>query len=612
MPVFVLAALAAAYITGCSAGKGAVEAPPAGSVYVRAVQEAARPEPSSRTYIGGEALDRVFWSELDEIGLYWRPSSGGDALSSHTFGCYRIYPDEALFSATIPEMSPGEYVYYGAYPVPQSVSGTSVTYTLPSLQDGTYEMQDADIRESNTHSSYAGNCDFMLAVPVTAGALSAEETPSFRFYHQCHVMRIQVPTGRNRWGANIEKLRVQFPSDVVGTLTMDLTDPFAAPRLTNGGNTVWAELKKPLAEFPEDDPDGSYVWLFLCPGAIDGTVTFTAYDENGRQSESIGVRMSKTLEAGRITPVNLTVPQELPLTWIDFSIADNNLGEDPNRFTVKAPEGGRFRNGTDTCSFVTNAENKYSLAFYNEYDDLDNGAILKDGDFTFTYDSENAVVSERRRIGDFVPGGRTAVALTVPYLLYEDFSGIGGVDWNGSTVDLGGYGLGGWSASRFGLQANTAAAISAYLGSSAVMPDPDSGDNKRGRMDTPLLSGLKEGASVTLDVSFDIGGTREKGTNFFGQAYVYSRYAFGSDTRTGPVEYTNGIENTVVAEEDAGTDGSYTNLPIHKAGIEVPGCTNRHRLSWRTSYRIEYSGASTITGKTVYVYIDNVKVSIKR
>ena len=68
----------------------------------------------------------------------------------------------------------------------------------------------------------------------------------------------------------------------------------------------------------------------------------------------------------------------------------------------------------------------------------------------------------------------------------------------------------------------------------------------------------------------------------------------------------------VLAAEDAGTDGSYTSLPLHKEGIEVPGCTNAHRLAWRTSYRIEYAGASTITAKTVYVYIDNIRVSIKR
>lgn len=122
---------------------------------------------------------------------------------------------------------------------------------------------------------------------------------------------------------------------------MDLADPTAAPQLTEGGNTVIAELKNPLTESTEDNPDGNYVWLFLCPGNISGDVRFTAYDENGYQSGSLSVPIDRTLEAGRITPVTLTVPDELPVTWLDFSITGNNLGEEPNSFTVTARTGRR-------------------------------------------------------------------------------------------------------------------------------------------------------------------------------------------------------------------------------------------------------------------------------
>ncbi len=153
------------------------------------------------------------------------------------------------------------------------------------------------------------------------------------FIHQCHVMRVQVPVGRNQWGERVSRLRVEFPAAVVGRMTMDLADPTAAPQLTEGGNTVIAELKNPLTESTEDNPDGNYVWLFLCPGNISGDVRFTAYDENGYQSGSLSVPIDRTLEAGRITPVTLTVPDELPVTWLDFSITGNNLGEEPNSFS---------------------------------------------------------------------------------------------------------------------------------------------------------------------------------------------------------------------------------------------------------------------------------------
>lgn len=596
----IVAVLSVYLAAGCSAGMGnGCGEEVLRRVYVRAVQEGEVPEPVSRTFIGGEALDRCFWSERDTIGVYYRSADDAGSPVGRAFGCYRAYPGEALFAAEMPAMAEGEYSYYGAYPLPERMDGTSVTWHLPAVQSGRYR-------------GYSENFDFMLAEPVRGQALTSEaEELSMNFIHQCHVMRIQIPEGRNLWGVGVRKLRVEFPRDVVGTMTADMAAPTAPPVLTEGSATVTAVLSEPLHESEEDSPDGAYVWLFLCPGQVSGTVRFTAYDANGYQSGSLEVEMDRMLEAGRITPVNLTVPQELPVAWIDLSVTGNNLGEEPERFTVRAPEGAKFRNGTDTCSFEINSQNSYRLCYYDRYDGIDNGALMKNGEFTFTYESASAVVSERRTVAPFPEAGGTPVGLTVPYLFYEDFSGAAGGE-DDSTVELDGYSLPDWSGSRFGLEAGTAARISAYLGSSAILPDPDSGDNKRGRMDTPLLAAIKEGATVTLDVSFDIGGTSQKGTNFFGQAVVYSQYEFGSDTRTGAVAYTNGIENTVLAAEDAGTDGSYTSLPLHKEGIEVPGCTNAHRLAWRTSYRIEYAGASTITAKTVYVYIDNIRVSIKR
>ena len=128
-------------------------------------------------------------------------------------------------------------------------------------------------------------------------------------------MRIQIPEGRNLWGVGVRKLRVEFPRDVVGTMTADMAAPTAPPVLTEGSATVTAVLSEPLHESEEDSPDGAYVWLFLCPGQVSGTVRFTAYDANGYQSGSLEVEMDRMLEAGRITPVNLTVPQELPVAW---------------------------------------------------------------------------------------------------------------------------------------------------------------------------------------------------------------------------------------------------------------------------------------------------------
>ena len=435
---------------GCSAGMGnGCGEEVLRRVYVCAVQEGEVPEPVSRTFIGGEALDRCFWSERDTIGVYYRSADDAGSPVGRAFGCYRAYPGEALFAAEMPAMAEGEYSYYGAYPLPERMDGTSVTWHLPAVQSGRYR-------------GYSENFDFMLAEPVRGQALTSEaEALSMNFIHQCHVMRIQIPEGRNLWGVGVRKLRVEFPRDVVGTMTADMAAPTAPPVLTEGSATVTAVLSEPLHESEEDSPDGAYVWLFLCPGQVSGTVRFTAYDANGYQSGSLEVEMDRMLEAGRITPVNLTVPQELPVAWIDLSVTGNNLGEEPERFTVRAPEGAKFRNGTDTCSFEINSQNSYRLCYYDRYDGIDNGALMKNGEFTFTYESASAVVSERRTVAPFPEAGGTPVGLTVPYLFYEDFSGAAGGE-DDSTVELDGYSLPDWSGSRFGLEAGTAARISAY------------------------------------------------------------------------------------------------------------------------------------------------------
>ncbi len=600
------------FCVGCSAKQDTAKSTAPVEVFLNATaqqESAVSLAPGTKTIIGGDRLDKVFWSERDTVSVYWRASGSADALNGgQRFHCYQYSPSVSTFATQMDVMAPGSYDYYAAFPQPAAVSGTQVSYDLPAVQDGTYDM-----RSGQSYSApYTGNLDYMLAEPLAGRpGLASDNAMTMNFIHQCHVMRIQVPTGRNRWGRPIRKLRVEFPSPVVGRMTMDLTAPTAAPSLSNGSNTVTAELRQSFDESTEDASDGKYVWLFLCPGTVNGTVRFTAYDANGYQTESLSLTISKTLEAGHITPVTLTILEELPVTWLDFSITGNNLGESPNFFTVTAPKGATFRNGKNTQTFTVNAENKYSLGFYNEYDGVANGDSIRNGTFTITYDSDNAIVSESRKIETFTVGGRTNVSLTIPYLFCEDFGSVGATKENNDTKELTEYNLPEWSGSRFGLQANTAAMIFGYLGSS-VLTDPDGGDNHRGRLDTPLLKGIKEGKSVSLQVSYKVSGTKKNGNTIFGKTTVmYSKYGFGTDTKTGTLNGDdNSIEN-VFLEEEPGTDGSYTNIPYQR-DVVVSGCTNKHRLSWRASFRVNGQGISTITGGQTYVYIDDIYVTISQ
>ncbi len=580
--------------TGCSSKERTPKPNRQVEIFLNAIQQSSEDSslPTTRTTIGGEALDRTYWSERDTIQLYWRNTGSSDALNSgQPFSFYQFGATRSLFSTTMDELTAGSYDYYAAYPKPAAVNGTQVSYDLPAQQPGTYSTP-------IPKSQYRGNLDFMLATPLTAQPGLNEESPlTMRFVHQCHVMRIQVPTRRNQWGSPIRKLRVEFPSPVVGKMTMDLTDPTATPTLTEGSNTVTAVLSKPLTESQEDDVNGNYVWLFLCPGTVNGTIRFTAYDENGYQSQSLSIELNKTLEAGKITPVNMTIPQELPVSWIDFSIVGNNLGEEPQSFTVTAPEGATFRNGTATQTFAINSENKYSLAFYNEVDGVAVGDLLSQEGVTITYDTPNVLISEQTAV-TVQPEGHTTTHLTVPYLLYEDFSTVNSFDYetdrsssNPNATWLDQYGLTGWSGTRVGVEAGKAMRISVRHETVAQYP---------GRVDSPPLSAIKEGHSVKVRLSFNGGQTSE-----------WVRCKVGVTTQnslhSGNTEPEGGFTETQFA-----LDADYNNIPnayTFQSESFLQSCTNQTRLSWNVVREYDFWGNGW-ESHTWFIYLDTIRVSI--
>lgn len=597
--------------SGCSKSNEYPEHHPnrGGEVYIRAYQngESAASDASTKTVIGGEALDKTFWTELDQIMIYYRPADNADPLSSQPFSFYRPYPDETLFSATMPAQPEASYAYYGAYPIPESIDGTRVTYTLPATQDGSYDMRNYDITDPATHSSYKGNLDIMIAEPRTAPALQNGEALGMNFHHQCHVLRVQVPTGRNQWGENVRKLRIEFPTAVVGKMELDLTDPAAAPVLTEGSNTINIELKKPLIESEEDAVDGCYVWVFLCPTTVNGTIRFTAFDENGYQSNSLTTTVNKTMAAGAITPITLTVPDELPVTWIDFSIIGNNLGENPNSFTVTAPEGATFRNGTNEQTFTVNSDNIYSVAFYSEVDGVPIRDLIQNQGLTLTYDSEHARVSEIKKIAT-TTGNRTSINLTVPYLFYEDFSNISAFNsnldqtsGNPDAIWLDQFGTEGWSVCRTAAEAGKSLKISVRHETVAQYP---------GRVDSPMLTGIKEGKTVKVSVTFNAGQTNK---------WVYCKFGTTQDNNLhkGDNEPENGYKEISF---DVTNNISYDFIPstytIQNESF-INNCTNTTRLSWNVVRTYQYGNPwenednqNAWYSRTWYMYLDNIKVSI--
>lgn len=544
---------------------------------------------STKTIIGGDFLTKVLWSEKDKIYFYYGIQGNQDALASSELGVYRIYPDETIFTGNITVSAETNYDCFAVYPEPESVSdGNVAVFDLPAVQNGLYD------------SSVDGtSCDIMVAEPIYGQPLSGEASDVLMsFNHKCHAFRIQVPYGRNHFGMDVKKLKVEFPAEVVGKLSVDMTDPSALPELSEGSSTVWLDLTKVLKESETGAADGVYAWIFTAPVDIDGEVRFTAYSRDNYRSESISVSLTKTLEAGKITPVTLTVPTEPEYSSVMLKVGANNLGEDYRTVTVKAPEGAVFRNGASAVTFERNDAQEYPIEFYANVEGADNLTPMKSGDLTVEFESEHAIVSaEPISLANFEWGeepGRT-FDRDVPYLLYEDFSGATARDGDNQTEMLDSYNLPGWSASNYSISAGQGLRLHRYVGAAFGLKE-----EKPGRLDSPMLANLKDGLAVRLTVSFDIGGTTYK--DRLGNE-LNSTYGFGTGTKSGAVEASSDIENIVISYEAAGTGGSYTNLPLHKT-VEIEA-TNDNRLSWRSMSNVP----GYMIG-TVYVYIDNIKVQI--
>lgn len=543
------------------------------------------PEEATRTSLDPDGKS-TRWSVGDKLAV-WAKSGDGEFVFESTQFALRYYSEEyakAYFTSNIAPMAEGEYTYMLSYPMPKSVNGTLATYTLPSTQTGVYD----------------GRYDVMLAEPVVESALTANSAVELNtvMRHKMHALKITVPEGRNLFGQRFYRLEITFPNDVVGDMTIDVSDPTETPIYTNTSNSI-------VVESATGFDAGDDIWVFVLPGMVDGDVSYKVRGER-RNSNVATYQLQRQMNEGHVTPINMSTPTIYPYyTSLMLSIDQNNLGEDFNFFDVYDS------NGAHMGKFERNAKNEYFIDYEGEFDadQYDNST------WRVVFDSEHAVVETTINLGDMTDYKEHMCWMNVPYLMFENFSQIpsfsDGHDnpatgWKSDTYNdanlLDSYTslLAGWSAGRIGASAGQSVRIccrlESGLGAAAYY---------KGRIDTAPLAKIKSGKSVMLKVSFSYGANRAE----YGTGSGNPTLTFGHTTQSGVLAPSSDIETAVLSNlEVSSLNGSYTNTPFN-AEFEIDNCTNATRLSWQSNTT---RGGSIGGNGNYWIYLDNIKVQIAK
>ncbi len=554
----------------------------------------------------------VRWSDDDKFLAWAAPvGTGGEASTNYADGFnavtfsldhYNSTFSSADFVATLskPMAAQNTFDYYAVYPVPSSVSGTQVSFNIPSVQSGDFDGIGDIMRASARGRALVERDPNQMSNPVWP-------EPTMGFEHIMHVLRIYVPNGRNLMSKDISRLEITFPDNVVGgTVSFDAARPDVAPTWSGQTNkvTIQMDSSNPLVE------GGRYVWVFIKPSVMSGEVKFRAYSDQGVPSQEISTTLSNhNFQAQHITPLTLTIPKSITVIFTfecpDNASYPNFLGEEPTIMYVKEWPAGIVAMDEED-NIVHSLDGKFELRFYYDPGNLNtelSGKTIKVG-----FASNSADVSHNE-IAITLPaslssGEKYALNFALPYLFFEDFKDVGATSSNdeyktSSTGNKDGVsinGLNGWTGARVGSSANVSVRLAARYESvfgGATYPS---------RIDSAPLSRLQAESTVAVFYNYGmdaqyggIGGSVK--TMYCYTGYVTSNDIFGGGDGDGtfPDEYE-------MKEQGA----SYTSMPYSRIAVlnNIPASVTR--ITWRTKTE-KPGGASNCT---CWLYIDNVKVSI--
>ena len=554
-------------------------------------------EASTRTMMNPDGLT-ASWEKGDRIAVWAKNSSGEYTLNNTQFSVYGADGARAFFTATIDASMPEDrYTYFAAYPVPESVSLTKATFTIPSVQDG----------------KVSGGADIMIANPLLHGPL--EEVKELSDYtrlgmsmeHLLHQFRFYLPEGEDKLGGEaIVKMVLTFPKPVAGKLVADFTDTEAAAEFSGEEKSITLKLSEPLVNSTSSERKYAMAAFFPSSFEASESINIKIYTET-KIANAYPVNLEgRTFAAGHSTPVRLRISDIREYGRLRFTESSNNLGENANAVRLTAPQGCTWGDGSTIYEYRPGHEITTGETFEIPFENLDTFRTFSGKDVTVTFDTEHVDATQTVRVPDLTTLNFAEISAGLPYLLYEDFSGVESFN-SGDNYAMSNAGskspksfLNGWTGGRVGAEAGMCIRI-------ACRRETSKGYDAR--VDSAPIISLKK--STDIKVSYDYGVN-----NKYGGIAIITDGNVGQNVYIGYVTDTKGYssgddsgtfesDNTFYAKEYT---GSYTSTPNSDTRIIQSAPTGVLRITWRSE--AEYQAGTTNT--TCWLYLDNIKVQIAK
>lgn len=553
------------------------------------------------------------WEADDRLALWARNSEGEFTLDNQVFNVHGMEANRAFFTAKLAGAMPkGIYTYLCCYPLPAAVDGTGVTFNVPSVQDG----------------KASGGAAVMIATPTQSAELTAfpalddHSTMKMEMNHMMHQFRFYVPEEDQILGVEkIERICVSFPTAVTGDVTLNLENLESKPTISNGQADVTLELAQPIGV--SNGNDYEFACLAFAPVKFEEGQTLQitkAYTHDKiALFDPIDLK-GKDCLAGHSTPVKLKIREFVDFPYkIVFTVSANNLGEGLN--TIKFIAEECVWNSTGSNEYEYTPGHKINagevIEFYFDYHEESLYRAFSGKNISIVYDSDHAVTYQTVRIGDVSTTDATNIALTIPYLFYEDFASLKTYDGDytagpytsvdAATTDardLSQYGIPGWTGARTGCDA----AGTAILVGGRVDCVIAGATRAYGRLDSPPMSSLKSSANIKL--TFNYSGSRSGNTTYYPVGVCGTTMSNGLlngyATQFNNEEAWSGVSD-LVSIPDIPTSGSAT-ATSKTMTCTFEDCMPSTRLTWHVA-GMGYKSWKINNGID-WMYIDNIRVQI--